>query len=589
MKIQVSYDTKLKRLVMNAPFMLVDVMRGYPTRKFDPRTKTWRMPLLKANVAHFQETRHLYPYVLDEAATDAVARHVELTAKPVHVPFPRTYDFQAAAVPYRPMEHQFKMLDLAWGLKSAAWVAKMGTGKTYAAIHLAFARWYFGQIDGVMVICPSTLRATWRKELAKFATGPYDFREHETRASWMREYCDKIERGKLQFLAVSVEGLGISEASYDSACAFFKQNRRVLTICDESSRIKNPEAKRTQRTVLLGSCSEYRLFLNGTPVALGIQDLYAQYDFLDPNIIGIGDYWSFRTRYLEMGGWENKQIVGYKNTEELMDLILPYTVEVGKDVLNLPEKVMVQRPVQITPEQRNLIRLVVKGSNGDPNAPQIKVENSLEKMLRCRQIVGGWLPKVEPVTTTVDGVPAETWETKLVPLDKNPKLDMLMELIDDNFSGSKFIIWSTFVHEIEAIRDKLAKQYGPESVECYYGSTAMEDRSRIEDRYCRDPSMRFFVANPATAGLGLTLISGENDVMVYYSGTNAYIDRAQSEDRAHRLGQKNNVTIVDLVAEGTIDMAIIESIKQKMSVEEYVYDRIKKGISIDKLLLGEEY
>jgi SNF2 family DNA or RNA helicase len=248
---------------------------------------------------------------------------------------------------------------------------------------------------------------------------------------------------------------------------------------------------------------------------------------------------------------------------------------------------MTERFVEITPEQKRLLKIVAKGASADPNAPYIKTENVLEKVLRARQIVGGWLPKGKIEWKEIEGQPVETITTELIPLDKNPKMDGLFELVEDNFDGSKFIIWSTFVHEIEAIRDLLIKKYGSESVECYYGGTAMEDRSRIEDRYCNDATLRFFIGHPTAAGLGLTLISGENDVMVYYSGTNAYIDRAQSEDRAHRIGQKNTVTIVDLIAEKTIDEVIVESIRGKMDVETYVTTKIRDGNSIVDLLVRD--
>ena len=98
--------------------------------------------------------------------------------------------------------------------------------------------------------------------------------------------------------------------------------------------------------------------------------------------------------------------------------------------------------------------------------------------------------------------------------------------------------------------------------------------------------MRFFIGNAVAAGLGLTLISGQNDVMVYYSGTNAYIDRAQSEDRAHRIGQKNSVTVIDLVMERTVDEAIQQSIEAKMGIEEYVIDRIKNGVDMSNMFMG---
>lgn len=587
-KIRVTYNEKNKRLVMASPFYLVDVMRSFPSRRFDPKTKAWTFPLIKGNLEHLEFIKHKYEFEFSLEAEAAILHSKTLMAKPVLRPFPRhLYDFTKSKSGFLPLAHQDRMLDMAYGLKSAAWFAKMGTGKTFAAIHLAMARWAGGQIDAVVIICPSTLRKTWQKEFAKYATGEYDFRIHDTKAKWYPEWCKDPSRDQLQVLAVSVEGLGVSESLYDSVCLMYAQGKRIFTICDESSRIKNPDAKRTKRTITLGAASEYRIILNGTPIALGIQDLWAQYEFLDPNIIGMGDYWAYKTRYLVMGGYEDRQIVGVQNTEELMNAIIPYTIEVSKDVLDLPPKVPVERLVEITPEQRRLLRLVVKGPTGDPSEPPIKVDNTLEKLLRCRQIVGGFLPEMVRIPVMIDGLPAENIGTRMVPLKENPKLVSMLELIEDNFAGSKFIIWSTFTHEIEMIANALRERYGERSVECYYGATAMEDRSAIEDRYCKDPEMRFFIGNPTAAGLGLTLISGEVDVMVYYAGTNAYIDRAQSEDRAHRIGQKNSVTIVDMIAEKTVDEVIAASIAQKMDVETYVVERIKQGIKLDDMLCGE--
>jgi SNF2 family DNA or RNA helicase len=587
-QIKVGYDQKTKRLVLNSPFHLVDVARGFPSRRFDPKSKTWRVPLLKSNVIHFDKIRQRYDFVLDDHACEAIRRHEELMAKPAYVPFPRhLYDFKRSKTGYEPMEHQDKMLDLSYGLKASAWFAKMGTGKTFAAIHLMMARWEGGEIDAAVIICPSTLRRTWLKEFAKYATKPYDFRIHETSGKWYAEFCADNSKDVLRVLAVSVEGLGVSKSLYDSVCAFYAQGKRIMTVCDESSRIKNPDAIRTNRVIQLGAVSEYRMVLNGTPIALGVQDLWSQYEFLDPNIIGLGDYWAFKTRYLVMGGYENRQIVGVQNIDELMNLVIPYTCEVGKEVLNLPPKVSTERYVKITNEQRALLKLIVRGATSDPDAPDIKVENSLEKILRCRQVVGGWLPRAVPRIVEIDGMDTEVIDTVVEPLAENPKLDSLLELVADNFIGTKFIIWSTFTHEIVAIAQALSEKYGTASVECYYGNTEMGRRSEIEDRYCNDSVLRFFVGNPSAAGLGLTLISGENDVMVYYSGTNAYIDRAQSEDRAHRIGQKNSVTIVDLIAERTIDEAIVESIREKMDVETYVLQKIKAGVTLDSILVGE--
>lgn len=569
--VKVDYDPKTRRLKMTCPFFLADAMRNFPARKFDPKSKTWRMPLTRGNIEHLTNTKHVIDYAVSEDAKKAIKDYEQLTAGPVYVPFPyHLYDFTSSATGYAPMAHQRRMLDKAWNLESCAWFAKMGTGKTFAAVHLACARFKAGLIDSIVIVCPSTLRATWRKELVKYATVDYDFRIHDTKASWYRDFCRLDQRdGRLQILAVSVEGLGVSAGLFDSVCGFFI-GRNVMVINDESSRIKNPAALRTKRTIEFRDHAQFRIILNGTPIAIGLEDLWSQYEFLDPNIIGSGDYWSYKTRYLTMGGYEGKQIVGYQNVEELMSLIEPYTVEVGKDVLDLPPKVMKTRYVSATPEQKALLKLIKKGIDDELDGPAIKVENVLERVLRWRQVVGGWLPEYD----------FDTEKTTLKPLKSNPKMDDLFEMIEANFAGSKFIIWSTFIHELEFIATKLMEKYGEESVRLYYGKTDKTERSAIEDAYCNDPKMRFFVANPATAGLGLTLISGENDIMWYYSGTNAYIDRAQSEDRAHRIGQANSVVVGDTIMEHTIDEVIAAGLLEKMGIEEYIMTRLKNGMPL---------
>lgn len=570
-QIAVSYDQKTKRLKIACSFFLADAARSFPARKFDPKSKTWRMPLNKQNIEHLNATRHIFKYVITEETQKAIDNFVKILDGPIYEPFPyHSYDFTKSKTKFLPMDHQRRMLDKSWNLPAVAWFAKMGTGKTFAAIHLACARYKAGLINAVVIICPSTLRSTWRKELEKYATVEYDCRVHETKSKVQQEFYDDKKSEKLQILAVSVEGLGVSEALYDSVCGFFL-GRECMVIVDESSRIKNHAAQRTKRTIEFKDISKYRIILNGTPIAVGIQDLFSQYEFLDSNIIGSGDWWSFKTRYIEMGGYEGKKIIGYKHIEELMQLIEPYTLEVSKDVLNLPPKVVKIRYVSATSEQKALLKLIKKGTGAEADDPLIKVDNVLERVLRWRQVVGGWLPRQDPITE----------KTTLEPLKQNPKMDSFFELIEDHYEGSKFIIWSTFIHELEYINRKLEEKYGSSSCALYYGAVDKESRSRIEDQYCNDTKLRFFIGNPATAGLGLTLISGMDDIMVYYSGTNAYIDRAQSEDRAHRIGQFRTVVVVDMVMEKTVDEQIIASTQEKMNVEEYIMTRLKNGIQLE--------
>lgn len=589
-QIKVEYVEKSKKLAFTVGFHLNDVIREFPSRRFDPKTKRWLMPLVAANMRHLESVRHKYDFQFTEPASIAVNNYEALNIGPVHVPFPvHIYKFPD----HQPFEHQMLMLNNAWGLECFAWFAHMGTGKTYATIHYALAKWLGGEIDQVCIVCPSTLRRTWRKELKKYCHAPYVYRIHDPKdASYERWLTTPRDKATLRILAVSVEGLGVSENLWKSASKYLVVGR-TLTIVDESSRIKNHKALRTQRCIEMGAESTLRGILNGTPIALGLHDLWAQFEFLSPNILGCGDYYAFKSRYIETGGFEGKQIVGYTNVDELMDLLKPYTTIVPKEVLNLMPKIPKTRWVGATKEQKALFKLIIKGSTGERDEPLIKVENTLERTLRLRQVVGGWLPEGKIVKKMIEGedehgkkimLEAEVIETTVVPLKENPKMDDLFELIEDHNLGSKFTIWSTFIHEIEWIRDELARKYGPDSVRAYYGKTEQEDRSAIEDAYCNDPSMRYFIGNPTAAGLGLTLISGESDVVVYYSGTSAFIDRTQSEDRSHRIGQQNPVVVIDLAMENSVDLIMMDSIARKMDISDFVKERLASGEKIIDLL-----
>lgn len=577
-KIQVSFDPKTVRLLFAAPFHLNECIRSFPSRRFDPKTKLWRVPLVRSNINHLKEIQTKFEIWMNADAEAAVNDFEKLTSGPVYTPFPPGW-FDDAKL--RPYEHQQNMLDKGWGLNSYAVIGEMGVGKTFVTANMAMARFKYGQIDQVAIVCPSALFGVWRREFAKWTKNQgrglehlYVLREHVSGVNH-RDWVNDRD-GRLKVLLISVEGLGVSEKLYQSSLTFFQENTRSLVVCDESSRIKNDKALRTGRAITIGSQGDYRMFLNGTPIAIGLKDLWAQYEFLDPNIIGSGDYWTFKTRYIATGGFDNKQVVGYNNVQELMDLITPWTIEVRKSVLKLPEKVYKQIPVRATKLQRALFKKILAGGvvEGDDN--KIKVENVLERMLRMQQVIGGFLPDSD----------LEAGTTEVTPLDENPKLDALLSMIEDNHHGHKFIIWARYIPELELITSSLRKKYGECSVVTYYGATSAADRQIAEDRYNGDTATRFFVANTAAAGLGLTLISGESDVMAYYSGTFAYIDRAQSEDRSHRIGQTGTVVIADFVMERTLDEAIVAAIAEKKNLDTFVKDAIAAGKSWINLAMG---
>ena len=143
------------------------------------------------------------------------------------------------------------------------------------------------------------------------------------------------------------------------------------------------------------------------------------------------------------------------------------------------------------------------------------------------------------------------------------RMDALEELMDEH--DGKAIIWSRFRHDIKTIVAMLQKKYGKDSAAGYFGDTSDDERQRVVQDF-QDPThpLKFFVGNPATAGYGLTLT--EANLVVYYANDFNLETRIQSEDRAHRIGQKNPVTYVDLICEGTIDERIVKALRAKIDI-----------------------
>ena len=129
--------------------------------------------------------------------------------------------------------------------------------------------------------------------------------------------------------------------------------------------------------------------------------------------------------------------------------------------------------------------------------------------------------------------------------------------------SGKVIIWSRFRYDIRNIKDTLENKYGPGSTVTYFGDTSDQDRQKAIQSF-QFGDARFFVANPQTAGYGLTLTAAKN--VVYYANDFNLETRVQSEDRAHRIGQHDPVTYVDLVTKGTVDVHIVKTLRKKIEL-----------------------
>ena len=122
-----------------------------------------------------------------------------------------------------------------------------------------------------------------------------------------------------------------------------------------------------------------------------------------------------------------------------------------------------------------------------------------------------------------------------------------------------------YVYDIKQIVNVISDVYGEDSIVQYYGAIPAEKRQENIVKF-QDPNSkaRFFIGNPQTGGYGITLTAANN--VIYYSNGYDLEKRLQSEDRAHRIGQKKSVTYVDLIAPKTVDEKIRKALRKKINI-----------------------
>ena len=239
-----------------------------------------------------------------------------------------------------------------------------------------------------------------------------------------------------------------------------------------------------------------------------------------------------------------QQIVGYRMLEELSDKLAGFPYRVTKDeALDLPDKIYTTREVYCTKEQIQYYHSIKTAAIALLDDGQlVSAPAVMTQLLRLQQVLCGHL-------MTDDGELVE-FPTK--------RIDALLDTVEE-MSG-KVIIWSRFRYDIRKMAVVLESKYGPGSTVNYFGDTSDADRQEAIKQF-QFGDARFFVANPQTAGYGLTLTAATN--VIYYANDFNLETRVQSEDRAHRIGQHHPVTYVDLMTKGTVDVHIVKSLPEQ--------------------------
>ena len=260
-----------------------------------------------------------------------------------------------------PYKHQLKALELSWEKSYFAYFMEMGTGKSKVLLDNIAMLYDQGKINGALIVAPKGVVGTWYNQ--EIPTHLPDHIENVT-VMWQanitkgqsRKLGTLFKTGEeLHILVMNVEAFS-TQKGVDFAAKFLSCHDSLMAV-DESTTIKNPDAKRTKNICKLAPYAKYKRILTGSPVTKSPLDLYKQCDFLQEELLGHTSYYTFRTRYAVMktanfGGRSVQIVVGYRNLDELSQKLKPFSFRVLKDdCLDLPPKTFMKRIVKLTPAQ----------------------------------------------------------------------------------------------------------------------------------------------------------------------------------------------------------------------------------------------
>ena len=366
----------------------------------------------------------------------------------------------------------------------------LGTGKTITTIAVAGALYQQRRISRMLVVAPKSIVDVWDEEFCRFAAFPYTLAVLDGSGARKADTIRNMIGTGLQVIVVNYESCWRLEEE-------IARWRPDMIVCDESSKIKNPQAKCSKALHHLGKKSSYNIILTGTPITNSPLDFFSQYKFLDDSIFG-QSFYSFRSYYAIMGGYQEHQIVGYKHLAELVKKAhsIAYRIRIDEAV-ELPEFVDEIRPIRLEPKAQKIYDGIQKDSYAELAGGEITTRNVLTQLLRLSQCTGGYI-------RNDDGGDAQQISSA--------KLEALEDIIDSNIdAGKKGVVFARFVPEIDAIDRMLTKKGIGHAI--IKGDVT--DRAEQVQAFQTNPEVKVFIGQLATTGMGLTLTAGT--VAVYYS------------------------------------------------------------------------
>ena len=522
---------------------IVDAIRELPFRYYNPSETEWEVPTNKVE------------YLINKLKGFDIKICGKLTIfedKNTNIGLPEGFEFKT-----KPFSHQLEGVEYV--LKYDRWFLgdEQGLGKTKQVIDIAVARKVMYGYRFCLIVCGvNTLKWNWVNEIHTHSKEDAYILGQRRKGTKIRigSTKDKLEDLKLMydikephpyFIITNVESFRDKNIA-DTISDLCKKGIIGMCAADEMHKMKNPTAQQTKGFL---KCLPYcRIGMTGTPLMNSPMDLYVILKWLGYESHA---FYSFKQHYCVMGGYGGYEIVGYKNLDQLTAQVREIMLRrLKSEVLDLPEKIYVDDIVEMEGKQAVMYKEVEAGLKADYINGDIDLTNPLSALIRLRQ------------TTGYPGILSDE-------ITESAKLDRMEELFENcTFNDEKVIIFSNWTQMTDAICNKL-KSSG-HNVGVITGETPDSSRQEIVDVFQNSSDLSVLVGTIGAMGTGLTLTAATTVIFVDEPWNKALFE--QAVDRAHRIGQKNNITIYSIMCKDTIDERIHNLIYKKGAMSDAIID-----------------
>ncbi|MDO9301060.1 MAG: DEAD/DEAH box helicase, partial [Anaerolineales bacterium] len=456
-------------------------------------------------------------------------------------------------------------MHLAFG-RRAMLADDMGLGKTVQAIAAAALLKEMRDIQKAVIICPASLKHQWAREIRRFTSLSVTVVEGNL-----------LERRKLYNDSSFFKIINYELVRYDMD-ELLKLHPDLI-ILDEAQRIKNWRAKTAMMVKSLPS--RYAFVLTGTPLENRIDELYSIFQFLDPRILG--PLWHFNDRFYELEKRESGtyKVLGYKNIDQLRALIKPYILRRTRDEVlkDLPARTDNNFFVEMTDQQwdaynefKEKLAKLISLAKRRPLTPKER-ELLLMYMIKMR-LIGNALALHDKEIELKD---SEKTAPKLGELD-----EILTEEIASAGNGRKAVIFSQWATML-ALTEPILKRIGLGYVKLT-GAVPSAKRGDLIQKFFDDPECRVFLSTDA-GGVGLNLQAASLVINLDLPWNPAVLE--QRIARAHRHGQLSSVQVINLIAKGTIEERMLDTLAAKKNVFATVFGTDESPTSIKFADMGQ--